>query len=146
MSQSLSYERVYPLIFAMATIIGAWLVDFALPENSTKELLAAVVSFGAILAGFIGTAKSILMALPQTLLAKLRNSTYMDDLSSYMASALEGSLLISAFSVVGFFDLPMDIKSYYPPIWAGLFMYAGMAFWRVSRIMVLLLRLDPEKL
>jgi len=146
MSQSLHYERFYPLFLATATAFGAWLLGFSLPESATKELLSATISFGAILAGFLGTAKSILMALPQMVSAKLRTSTYMDDLAAYLASALAGSLLISAYSVIGFFDLPSAIKTYYSPLWVGLFVYASLAFWRVSRIMLLLLRIDPDTL
>lgn len=77
--------------------------------------------------------------------AKLRTSTYMDDSAAYLASALAGSLLISAYSVIGFFDLPSAIRLT-TPLWVGLFVYASLAFWRVSRIMLLLLRIDPDTL
>jgi hypothetical protein len=145
MLKSLNQERAYPLIFALAIGAGAWLMGFSFPDDK-KELLAAVVSFGAILAGFIGTAQTILMALPQRVLGKLQNSGYMENLSAYLASALLGSLLISAASIAGFFNLPPIVNSYYPPLWAGIFVYAALTFWRVSRIVVLLLRIDPETL
>lgn len=146
MQRSLSFERIYPILFAASSAIAAWLLDLALPTEATKELLAATISFGAILAGFIGTAKSILMALPAALLSKLRTSTYLDDLAGYLSTALTGSLITSAFSVIGFFTLPESIKDFYPALWLGSLMFAGLSFWRASRIMVLLLKIDPSKL
>ncbi len=146
MQRSLSFERTYPILFAASSAIAAWLLDFALPTEATKELLAATISFGAILAGFIGTAKSILMALPAALLSKLRNSTYMDDLAGYLSSALTGSLITSALSVAGFFSLPELVRNWYPALWLGSLIYAGISFWRASRIIVLLLKIDPSKL
>lgn len=146
MQRSLSFERIYPILFAASSAITAWLLDFALPTDATKELLAATISFGAILAGFIGTAKSILMALPAALLSKLRTSTYMADLAEYLSSALTGSLLVSAISIAGFFKLPEIIQPWYPDIWLGTLVYAGFSFWRASGIIVLLLKTDPSKL
>lgn len=146
MQRSLSYERIYPFLFAASSAFLAWLCDFALPKDATKELLAATISFGAILAGFIGTAKSILMALPEALLSKLRTSSYMDDLAGYLSTALTGSLVTSALSVAGFFELPEIIQPWYPAAWLGSFVYAGISFWRASRITVLILKIDPSKL
>lgn len=146
MQRSLSFERIYPILFAASSAIAAWLLDFALPTEATKELLAATISFGAILAGFIGTAKSILMALPMALLSKLRASTYMDDLAGYLSTALTGSLITSALSVAGFFSMPEIFKPWYAALWLGSLVFAGISFWRASRIMVLLLKIDPSKL
>jgi hypothetical protein len=146
MQRTLSFERIYPILFAASSAIAAWLLDFSLPTEATKELLAATISFGAILAGFIGTAKSILMALPESLLGKLRTSTYLDDLAEYLSTALTGSLITSTLSVVGFFTLSESIKGYYPALWLGSLIFAGISFWRASRIMVLLLKIDPGKL
>ncbi len=63
---SLSFERWYPLIFAVAIGLLAFMLDASLPSNDNYRagLLSAAISSSAILVGFVATAKSILMALP----------------------------------------------------------------------------------
>lgn len=146
MRQSLTFERWYPAIWAGFTLALAFLLDFSLPADSRKELLSATISVGAILAGFLGTAKAILMALPQPLMDKLRNSKYLVELARYLSAALFGSLAISAVGVLGFFTVTTRFDAIYSAVWLGLFTYAGLSFWRVSRIMLIILQTDPKNL
>lgn len=145
MRHSLTYERLYPAMFGVALAVVAWLVDFGLPQDSRKELLASAISIGGILAGFLGTAKTILLALPREVQARLRTSGYLDTLMDYLGAAMLGSLTVAVISVFGFFPMATSAPSIYGPIWIGIFVFSVLAFWRVSRVMSLLLRLDPDK-
>lgn len=146
MRHSLTYERWYPTLFGVALAILAWLIDFGLPEESRKELLSATISIGGILAGFLGTAKTILLALPREVQQRLRSTGYMDNLTQYLGEAMLGSLAVAAISVAGFFSISTKIPIQFASIWLGVFLFSVLAFWRVSRIMLLLLRLDPDKI
>lgn len=144
---TLTFERWYPLAAGVLAFVVALYWDFTLPLQRATDLLSATISVGAILAGFIGTAKSILMTLPpQGLIAKLRASRYLEDLAHYLAEALGSSLLFCVISVIGFFDIALRWPVWFGAIWLATAVYGGLAFWRTGRIMLALLRLDPEKL
>lgn len=147
MTGSLSFERWAPVLISAAVFAAALKAGFALPPEGKKEILSAAISVGAIFAGFLGTAKAILMALPSTgLPARLRSSGYMDDLARYMAEALAGSLLLCVVSIAGLFPLEVAAPCLFGGIWASVSAYSVVSFWRVSRIMLSILKLDPDKL
>lgn len=146
MRQSLTFERWYPFIFAGFFAALSWLLEFSLPDDGRKELLSATISVGAILAGFLGTAKAILMALPQVVMTKLRSSTYLDDLAKYLGVALKSCLAVSAFSISGFFPFATNNNLIFSSLWLALFVFAVLSFWRVSNIMLIILKLDPDSL
>ncbi|HDR8962501.1 TPA: hypothetical protein QDB13_000050 [Burkholderia vietnamiensis] len=139
---SLYWEKSYPYYVAAMVAVGWWLLKWPLPQ-AIKEFLAAAISLGAILTGFIATAQAILAALPtDTVVGRLRASGYIDDLIHYLASALYGCLVFSGFSMAGFFaneHLPV----WYAPIWAALAVFSALCFHRVSRIFFKILRWSP---
>lgn len=144
---SLSLERSLPAGLGVIAMIASVTLGLALPDDAKREILTATISVGAILAGFLGTTKAILMSLPPSgLPSKLRSSGYMTDLARYLAEALLGAMALCAVSIVGLFP----VESLYPVIfcavWAGLSVYALTGFWRVSRIMLSILQLDPNRL
>lgn len=135
---SLRIEKSYPVIGAAITAAAWCLVSPKLPEDE-KEFLAAAISLGAVLTGFIATAKTILMALPSEGVAQaLRSGVYWKRLIKYLAEALSGCLLFSVFSLFGFFLLTKDeitLPWWYGLAWSSLGVYALLAFYRVSRIL-----------
>lgn len=145
MRHSLTYERWYPTMFGAALAFAAWLLDFSLPDDSKKELLSATITIGGILAGFLGTAKTILLGLPREVQQRLRTSGYLDNLTLYLGEAMLGSLTVAVISVGGFFWIMTKHPVLFASAWIGVFAYSIIAFWRVSKIMLLLLRLDPNK-
>lgn len=147
MMGTLTFERWAPLISSALVLLLAYLTDFELPLDGRKEALSATVSVGAIFAGFLGTTKAIMMSLPVNgLPSKLRASGYMEDLAKYMAEALCGSLGICVISVAGFFAIAQSHAELFGAVWAAGATHAVVSFWRVSRIMLLILRIDPEKM
>ncbi|MDP9651128.1 hypothetical protein [Paraburkholderia caledonica] len=139
---TLFWERWYPFLIAIAVTTGWWWQGWALPV-AIKEFLAAAISFGAILTGFIATAQAILAALPtDTVVGRLRASGYIDDLIHYLASALYGCLLFSAYSMAGFFANE-HLPRWFAPLWVGLAVFSAVCFHRVSRIFFKILKWSP---
>lgn len=144
---SLFFERNYPLIAAIAVAGACFYFNARFPIDG-KEFLSAAISVGAIFAGFLATAKAILMALPSdSVMGKLRNSGYIEELIRYLLEALYGSLLFCAVSLMGFFLLhtmtnePLTISSrLYIDAWFALAIYVGLSFIRIANIMVKVLR------
>ncbi|MCP1119066.1 hypothetical protein [Robbsia andropogonis] len=139
---TLFWERWYPFVFTAGVTAIWWKLDWQLP-SAIKEFLSAAISLGAILTGFIATALAILAALPtDTVVGRLRSSGYIDDLINYLAAALYGCLIFSAYSMGGFFANE-HLPSWYAAIWTGLAIFSGLSFHRVSRVFFKILRWSP---
>lgn len=141
---TLSFERWYPIFFAVAAGAMAWIVDAALPGKSDLTgLLSAAISASAIFVGFIATSKSILMALPTGgIRQQLHDSGFKHDLASYLNQAMISNLVFCAFNIIGFFPIAQEHLSLYSPLWIGLGILCLASFWRVSRVMTAILRLS----
>jgi hypothetical protein len=141
-------ERAYPIAIAILVAIGWWKLAPQFPQDE-KEFLAAAISLGAILTGFIATAKAILAALPtDSVMGRLRSSGYVDDLITYLAEALYGCLAFSVYSIAGFFFLvpsKVALTNWYAIVWMGLGSYALMAFYRVARILMKIIKFNPPR-
>lgn len=137
---SLTWERWYPWIFGIATSALVWLLDWRLPaDNNLPSLLSAAISVAAILVGFMATMKSILMAVPG-LTSGIREADFLDDLASYLAAATSANLALCVLSLSGFFPWATAHAEIFSVMWVGLGVSAVLAFWRVTRIMTVLLR------
>ena len=142
-----SVEAAYPL--AVGVLFGAawWCAGPALPIDE-KEFLAAAISLGAVLTGFIATAKAILATLPsESVMRQLRASGYVNDLVDYLAQALYGCLLFSVISLAGFFFLAKDrtppLNEMYGGLWVGLGIFALLSFHRVSSLLFKIIKSEP---
>ena len=86
------------------------------------------------------------MALPPDgVMARVRRSGYIEDLACYMTDALVASLAVCVFSILGYFSLGEIAENYYGPVWLMLGVLAVTSFWRVSKIMLLILRMNPTR-
>jgi hypothetical protein len=141
---SLTFERLYPLIFGLSVGVGAFLLDIRLPSDKDYllPLLSSAISFSAILVGFLATVKSILMALP-AVVAQLNRAQYMDVLASYLATSITSNLVFCILSLSGFFKWTTENTSWFSPIWLCLGAFSVLSFWRVMTIMSKLLRYRP---
>lgn len=137
-------ERSYPWVLALLASL-AWL-HFApgLPADD-KEFLGAAIGVGAILTGFIATAKAILAALPSdSVMGRLRSSGYIDDLITYLAEALYGCLLFSVFGLAGFFIIKQPyFGTWFASAWIFLGVFSLAAFFRVSQVLLKVIRFTP---
>lgn len=135
---NLKIERYYPNLAASIAAAAWWYFSLKLPADE-KEFLAAALSLGAVLTGFIATAQAILMALPNdSVMARLRTSGYVPDLVRYIGSALFGGVLFCTVCLLGFFLLSSDemVKKIYSTLWIFLGVFTLLAFYRITTIMM----------
>lgn len=128
-------ERCYPYVLSLAAPVAVkcgWL-SFSGSEN----LLAAGVSLGAILTGFLATNMSLVLTVNTRLMLEIRKSSYFELLLSYLREALWISLLFSAASVAGFF-IPARASAF-SYTWIYLAASSLLTFYRVNSIMLLLI-------
>jgi hypothetical protein len=138
---SLSLERFYPL--AVALLIGFVSFKACVPfPGDEKEFIAAALSLGAVLTGFIATAQAILMALPSdSVMGRLRSTGYIDDLIRYIAEALYAGVIYCIVNVAGFYLLKEKPHfEIYSAVWIGTFIYSILSFIRVARLMMRIMR------
>ena len=141
---SLSFERLYPFLFAIASSILALVQGASLPTDASfcAGLLSAAISASAIFVGFVATAKSIIMALPTEGIRKqLHDSGYIIDLACYLNQAMAGNLFFCALNIGGFFPAVQSNLIWFTPLWVGLGVFSLLAFWRVGRFMSAILRM-----
>ncbi|TFW01524.1 hypothetical protein E4K72_14195 [Oxalobacteraceae bacterium OM1] len=135
-------EKCYPHVAALLAGAAWWHFSPDLPADE-KEFLAAALSLGAVLTGFIATAQAILMALPtDSVMGRLRTTGYVNDLILYLSDALQGGMAFSVLNVVGFFLIKPG--QHLPTLFAVLWIFFGVfsicAFVRVSKIMLKIMR------
>lgn len=139
-------ERTYPFVGAAVSAAMWWHFEPRFPVDE-KEFLAAALSLAAILTGFITTAKAILAALPSdSVMRHLRRSGYLEDLLAYLAHAIYGCLLFSLYCLFGFFlldTIKTPVPRWFAVIWTGLGVFAGLAFFRISRLLFRIIRNNP---
>lgn len=139
---SLKIEKFYPFLLASVGAAACWSLAFVLPADE-KEFLAAALSLGAVLTGFIATAQSILMALPSdTVMGRIRTSGYLNELISYIAQALLGGLFFCSISLLGFFLISSNlvVKQFYADVWMWSALFCFFTFYRVTSIMMRIMR------
>ncbi|WP_186170056.1 hypothetical protein [Burkholderia gladioli] len=141
----LSIERWYPWVLAIA---GGWAWHhFSIPfPPDEKEFLAAAISLGAILTGFVATAQAILTALPSdSAMGRIRSSGYIRELVVYLAQALYGCLVFSVLCLVGFFVLgpTSPLHQLYTTAFCGLAIFAITSFQRVASVLFKILHYQP---
>ncbi len=104
-----------------------------------KEYITALISVGAVLAGFIATAIAILMALPsESVIGKLRTSGYIDVLVDYLAQALYGAVIFIIFCLVGFYGFYKCLV--YSAILSSFGVFSILSFVRVASLLLKLIK------
>jgi hypothetical protein len=139
----LRFEKYFPW-FAGCVCTAAWLFFSPRFVADLKEFLAASVSVGAIFAGFLATAKAILMAMPAgSVMDAIRKSGYIENLTSYLRDAIYGAVVFVLISFGGFFVIPSSqaaIVGWYPPSWVFSGIFCLTAFLRVCHLLFKILK------
>lgn len=134
---SASLERWYP--WAVAALVGiCWCYMRPRFPNDEKEFLSAALSLGAILTGFITTAKAILAGMPsESVMRRLREGGFIAPLVTYLKEALYGCLAFSVLCLYGFFLLEKSpsLPAWFAACWMVLASFAGLSFYRVSSLL-----------
>lgn len=135
-----TFEHFYPWLFAAASAAMFFAGGWTLPgDPNFSSLLSAAISVSSILVGFLATMKAILMAMPAAI-QLVRDADYLEDLVSYLQTAITTSLLFCALNIASFFPSVASHTEVLSVVWGGLAVLASLSFWRVMQIMTLLLR------
>jgi len=150
---SLWVERYYPYaVGLLGVIIWGW--GFSAPTPSdVSPILGASVTVSAVLGGFLGASKTIVLSIRSSrLYYRLKNSGYLNDLFRYMTEAIVSALLLLAASLFGFFvnmhavlGSNIEAEEAYFAIWIVLVICAVLNYYRIYRIMTNLLRMQDSQ-
>ena len=136
---ALFLERVYPYVVAFAAGLLWFRFGASLPPG--PDILGSSLTVGAILTGFLATAKAILMALDSPVMNRIRDTEYIKDLVSYLSQAVWLSFLFCGISLIGYF---VDTATFYfGLVWIFVAVAMAAAFIRVVNIMLKILRHTP---
>lgn len=139
---NLKIERYYPHFVALASGAGWFWLRWTLPTDE-KEFLAAALSLGAVLTGFIATAQAILMALPSdSVMGRLRAGGYIPDLVGYISAALTAGIIFCVLCLVGFYliSVTAEQKRFFSTAWVTIGIFGLLAFHRVTYILMRIMR------
>jgi hypothetical protein len=138
----LIFERAYPLGIGAVVAAGYLLCpisgQYRLNE-SFDAVLGAVVGLAGIAAGFLATAKSIIIALDdRPIIRKLKKTPYYRMIVADLRSAVLYSCLLAAYSTAG---LVVDLKEPFTFLrevlfasWLWLCVTTVLAYWRTMRV------------
>ena len=137
--KSAVWERQYPLLAATLAGVICWAAGVAMPVDA-NFVLAATVTFGAIVSGFVGTSLSILIALNSPVMREVRKTKFIGTLERYLSRALMSGIVLSCTSLVGMWTAH---EAWYPAVWSFVLVFCLLCLVRLARI-ILGLFLDPE--
>lgn len=138
--KSIHLERFSPYFLGLAAVFIWWSFDMELPSG--EGVLSSSLTLGAILTGFLATAKAIIMTLDSPIMQRLRETDYIHDIVSYLSQAIWLSFSFCILTLVGFF-IDQTVE-WYGMVWIGLAVISGGAFIRVTNIMLKIIKHSPE--
>lgn len=140
--RNLGVERWLPYGVASAVMGIVWATEASIPAESRKDILTAAISIAAIFTGFLATAKAILMSLPHDgVMGRIRKSGYIGPLATYLAEGIFSGVIYCCVALAGYFPLPDVVARWFPVLWFGLGVFVLASFYRVTNVMLLILRL-----
>ena len=145
MFTKLHVERFYPYAAGMVAAFVLWHFKITPAPAKFDGMLTSAISVSAILLGFLGTAKAMLLGFRSSKFSwmKKRPAVWLL-LLSYLKQALYtnlavclGSLLLLAVTLS---DLPASMLPYMVPAWALAFTVSVTTFYRVVSVFFALLQ------
>lgn len=128
-------ERLAPVIGAVATTCAWMYYEGRLPASDS--FLSSSITLGAILTGFLATAKSVLLAFDKKIMKAINSTGFRGVLVSYFGHAIWLCLSFTCVGLLGYF---VDASAnWYGYLWIALAAGAIVAFIRVIRILLLIL-------
>ncbi len=131
---SLWLEKQYP--FLVAGCVGGAILWLDLDmEPNAPQLLAATVTFGAVVSGFVGTSLAILTSLDTPIMRRIRATEYRGILKSYLGWALCAGIVLSLTGIFGLFvdasRVPLFVST-----WSLVLAFCVCCLWRLGRTML----------
>lgn len=130
-------ERLAPYVLAILVAICFRLLGIGFPKS--ENLLAAGVSLGAILTGFLATNMTLFASVESRLMRRIRNGQYFDTLMKYLRESIWLSMAFSASSVLGFFIVSPKLQKCFAYAWLFVAVASIATFCRVTEILLLIL-------
>ncbi len=134
-------ENSYPYVLA-ASASYSW-YHFKMQFPTDNDVLSASLTIGAILTGFLATAKTLLMTLDTPVINRIRSTSYSHDLASYLGEAIWLCFAFCILAMVGYFCSTGSI--WYGLVWMYIAISAALAFIRVTTIMLKIIKHQPCK-
>ena len=138
--KSIYLERFAPYLLGFAAIL-IWQLDIALPLGD--GILGSSLTLGAILTGFLATAKAIIMTLDSPIMQRLRETNYIHDIVSYLSQAIWLSFSFCILTLIGFFIDQTNL--WFGIAWIGIGVTSAGAFIRVTNIMLKIIKHSPKQ-
>lgn len=132
-------ERAYPYIVAVSAGLAAWYYKVEPPAAKFDGMLASAISVAAILLGFLGTAKAMLLSFRSAKFTWMKNNPAVWKLLlGYLKASFRLSFIVCLFSLgLLIFDAakaPCEIREYIVPAWVFLFAASVVTFYRVVSV------------
>ena len=129
-------------MYAAVGWVISWFLGLELPETPGL-LLAGTVTFGAIASGFVGTSLSILTCLGTPVMTRIKKTSYVGLLRSYLGQALLSGVLLSCVSLAGLF---WGAESgMFAATWVSALVFCIACLYRLSAIMLRVFS-DPDNI
>lgn len=127
----------------LAAFVGVVFYFFPVPfpaGDNLKDMFSASIGFGAIVAGFIATAISILMSLPSdSVMGRIKATTYLNDLICLLKHCFLSALGFSLYNLIAFFFLGA-FSFYLQVAWIFFAVYTFYTLFEVSSLMLKILK------
>lgn len=144
MANRLISEKYFPAVFSFAAGFFAWYFELKIQASKLDGIINSAISVSAILMGFLGTAKAMLLSFrsPKYTWLKSKPEAW-KILLGYFKRALLSNFILCVSSILmmatSFDKLPPDVYTYTLPLWGALFAYALSCFYRVLLVFFALL-------
>ena len=139
------WEKTYPYFFSAATAYLIYRFQPLVSEKRMDALLSASINVSAILMGFLGTSKAMLLTFRSAKTHWLnKNPAGWNLLLSYFRHAISLSLLVCVISFfltgIEFTEEYLKLQFYIFIFWASMLVGTLAAFYRVLNIFFTLLK------
>ncbi|MCY3627485.1 MAG: hypothetical protein OXG88_07590 [Gammaproteobacteria bacterium] len=132
-------ERNYPWVLALIAGSSTTLLVYVFEVDISETLpsvLNALVVFGAITSGFVGTSLSVLVSIGPNFKKKLIRSHYIHVFQNYLRSGLLAGFLLAFFSILGMILTEFSGVRLVTIVCTVALVYCFATLFRVFRIML----------
>lgn len=148
--ETLWWERCHPWIIALMVVVAFVVMDVVFDKTirfpgggDVHFLLGASITAGSIFTSFLATSLAFLSGVKTPLAKRLRETKYNDEVLSYFKWAILGALALCLCSLCGAFI--NTGTRFYLYVWVFLVVFAGLAFWRCTSLLLKVLHNPKPK-
>ncbi len=128
----LTREKWYPYFFALVSAALWYWYAPSFPKGN--DILSASLNIGAILVGFLATAKSLLMTLDTPVIRRLSEAGYITDIAAYMREGIYTLMIFCAWSMLGYFVSTSCL--WFGVFWIFFLVAGSFCFLRITKVLL----------